>query len=91
MGPIRVGARVQEQKLREFVPPVYPEELKGEDVENLVLLQVMADEAGNVVEVRRIRGHRLLVEAATEAVRQWEYQPTSTADPSGSSSPSRSR
>lgn len=75
-GPVRVGAKVQERKLREQVPPVYPEELKDEGVEEVVLLQVTADEAGNVVGVRAIRGHHLLVKAAEEAVRQWKYQPT---------------
>ncbi len=74
--PIRVGARVQERKLRVFVPPVYPEALRQEGIEDTILLQVTADKTGSVVDVRTIRGNRQLAEAATQAVRQWKWEPT---------------
>ncbi len=69
--PIRVGERVQERKLRVFVPPAYPEALRQEGIEDTILLQVTADKTGSVVDVKTIRGNRQLAEAATEAVRQW--------------------
>jgi protein TonB len=41
-----------------------------------VLLQVLVDEQGNVADVKILRGHPLLNQAAVEAVKQWKYSPT---------------
>ncbi len=74
--PIRVGERVQERKLRVFVPPVYPRRADRKESRETILLQVTADKTGSVVDVKTIRGNRKLAEAATEAVRQWTWEPT---------------
>lgn len=74
--PIRVGSRVQAKKLIKRVEPEYPEEARKQGVEGLVLLEVVVDKEGAVIEVQKIRGHRLLVDAAREAVKQWRYRPT---------------
>jgi len=34
------------------------------------------DEEGNVSDVRTLRGHPLLDDAAIQAVKQWKYSPT---------------
>jgi len=41
-----------------------------------VVLQVTVDEEGNVAELRVLKGHPLLNDAAEAAVRQWKYSPT---------------
>jgi TonB family protein len=74
--PIRVGGNVQETKLIKRVDPVYPELAKRARVEQVVMLEVTADETGAVSNVRVIKGHPVLDQAAVDAVRQWIYQPT---------------
>jgi TonB family protein len=74
--PIRVGGNVQETKLIYRAEPVYPEMAKKSRVSGNVILQVTTNEAGEVYEVRVMRGHPLLNDAAIDAVRQWRYSPT---------------
>lgn len=74
--PIRVGGNVQESKLIRKVEPVYPELAKRARVSGVVVLQVTVDEEGNVTEMRVLKGHPLLNDAAEQAVRQWKYSPT---------------
>ena len=74
--PLRVGGNVQMSKLIRKVAPLYPEAARSANVEGNVMLDMRIDEAGMVSEVRVIRGHPLLDQAAIDAVRQWRYQPT---------------
>ena len=74
--PIRVGGNVQESKLLVKIFPVYPELAKRARVSGVVILQVTVNEAGEVYEVKVLRGHPMLDEAAIDAVRQWRYVPT---------------
>ena len=45
-------------------------------VSGVVILQVTVDEEGSVSDVRTLRGHPLLDDAAITAVKQWKYSPT---------------
>ena len=54
--------------------PVYPADAPG--MHGTVILDVTINQQGHVSEIRVVRGTPLLVEAAVEAVRQWEYEPT---------------
>jgi protein TonB len=74
--PIRVGGNVQESKLIKKVEPIYPELAKRARVEQIVMLETTINEEGLVSNVRVIKGHPLLDQAAVEAVKQWVYQPT---------------
>ncbi len=74
--PMRVGADVQASKLIRKVDPLYPEVAKNARVSGIVLLEVDVNEAGIVSNLRIIRGHPLLDQAAMDAVRQWRYSPT---------------
>jgi protein TonB len=74
--PLRVGGNVQESRLIRKVEPVYPELAKRARVSGIVMLEVNVDEEGNVANVRVIRGHPLLDQAAIDAVKQWKYSPT---------------
>lgn len=71
-----MGGSVQEAKLIRKVEPEYPELAKRARVQGVVILQVLVDEQGNVADVKIIRGHPLLNQAAVEAVKQWKYSPT---------------
>lgn len=74
--PIRVGGNVRQSKLRKKVEPIYPKGAKKAGIRGAVLLQVTIDETGHVSDVKVIGGDPLLSEAAADAVRQWEYEPT---------------
>jgi protein TonB len=74
--PVRVGGQVQESKILRKVLPVYPELAKRARVESVVILEVNVDEEGNVTNIRVLKSHPLLEQAAIEAVKQWKYSPT---------------
>jgi TonB family protein len=73
---IRVGGNVQANNLVKKVTPVYPALAKQAGVEGTVRFTVIIDREGNVGNLQLVSGHPLLVEAAQEAVRQWQYKPT---------------
>jgi TonB family protein len=74
--PIRVGGNVQDSKIIKRVDPIYPEVAKQARVEQVVMLEVSIIEEGYVSNIRVIRGHPLLDQAAIDAVKQWVYSPT---------------
>ncbi len=74
--PQYVGGNVQESKLLRRVEPVYPELAREAGIAMTVYLEVTVNEHGEVTNVRVIRGHRLLDQAAIDAVKQWLYAPT---------------
>ncbi len=58
------------------VPPVYPVGAKEDKVQGTVILDVVIDERGNVVEASALQDpDARLTQAAIEAVRQWKFQP----------------
>lgn len=73
---VRVNGEVQAAKLIKKVEPVYPKEAKQAGISGAVILQITVDAGGDVSEVKPISGHKLLLDAAVEAVRQWKYNPT---------------
>ena len=73
--PIRIGGNVQASRLVYRVEPEYPELAKRARVSGLVVMQVIVNEGGAVEEVKIVRGHPLLNDAALRAVRQWRYSP----------------
>ena len=74
--PIRVGSMVQESKLINKVAPIYPEQAKSIGLQGIVKLAITVNEEGLVYEIEVESGHPILVEAAIEAVKQWQYSPT---------------
>ncbi len=74
--PLRVVSTLQASRLVHRVEPEYPELARRTRVQGMVLLQVTVNERGLVSRVDVLRGHRLLNQAAVDAVRQWRYSPT---------------
>jgi protein TonB len=75
---IRVGGNVQPPRKLVDVAPVYPPDAREEGVSGVVILEVVVGTDGRVredVETLRSPDDRL-TRAATEAVRQWEYEVT---------------
>jgi protein TonB len=71
-----VGGNVQQSKLLVKVQPVYPPLAKSAGVEGAVRLQAIVGKDGTVENLTVIEGQPMLVAAAMEAVRQWQYQTT---------------
>ena len=74
--PIRVGGVAQQHNLVKQPKPVYPTEAKAARVQGTVQLQVTIGKDGTVHSLNVVSGPPELVQAAVDAVRQWEYKPT---------------
>jgi TonB family protein len=75
-GAVRVGRGVGSPVKVVDVPPVLPEPAVRANVRGIVILEVIVDVDGTVMDARVLRSVPLLDAAALEAVRQWRYQPT---------------
>jgi protein TonB len=74
--PVRVGGQIKEPQLVRRIEPVYHPLAVRANVQGTVILEAIVDKEGRVAEVRVLRSaHRLLDEAAVEAVREWRYVP----------------
>jgi TonB family protein len=75
---VRVGAAVAQRDLiKPAAEPVYPPLAKAANIQGDVVLEVSISREGKVENVSVVTGHPLLVPAAVDAVKQWEYMPTS--------------
>ena len=74
--PIRVGGNVQSAKLVRQPKPAYPPLARQARISGVVKFNAVIAKDGTIQNLTMISGHPLLVQAATEAVRQWVYQPT---------------
>jgi protein TonB len=72
---VRIGGSIKAPKLMYKPGPVYPQLAVLARVSGLVIVEAHVDTRGRVREVRVLRGHPLLDEAALQAVREWRYQP----------------
>jgi protein TonB len=74
--PVRVGGDVKPPRLLSGPAPVYPLLAQRSRIGGIVVIEAIIDEHGNVVEVRAISGHPLLIPAAMKAVSLRKYEPT---------------
>ncbi len=74
--PIRVGGNVQAAKLVRQPKPAYPQLAKQARIQGTVKFNAIIAKSGAIQNLQLVSGHPLLVPAATEAVKQWVYQPT---------------
>jgi len=75
-GTLRVGGVVPEPKKLKVAEPVYPPIAKTARVQGVVILECLVDVDGKVKQTRVLRSIPLLDQAATDAVMQWEFEPT---------------
>jgi TonB family protein len=76
VAPVRVGGRVKEPAKLKDVKPVYPDGAKQDRIQGTVILECTISTEGRVTDIKVLRGVPELVDAAVEAVKQWEYTPT---------------
>ena len=72
---VRVSQDVSAGLLISKVVPVYPPTAQQARVQGAVVLQAEISKDGAVESLREISGHPLLIPAAIEAVKQWQYKP----------------
>ncbi len=70
------GNWIPEWKLVQKVEPVYPLLARQARIQGVVRFTAIIGKDGRIRNLHLVRGHPLLVPAATEAVRQWVYRPT---------------
>ena len=73
---IRVGGNVQAARLIKQPRPVYPPLARQARIQGVVRFNAIIGKDGTIQNLTLVSGHPLLVPAATEAVKQWVYQPT---------------
>ena len=78
--PRRVGGAIKAPVKVTNVAPIYPELARQTRVEDIVILETVIDEAGNVTSARVLRGHPLLNQAALDAVQRWKFTPARLND-----------
>jgi len=57
------------------VKAVYPSQARTGRIVGNVILSIGLDKSGHVEDVMVVQGHRLLIQSAIDAVRQWRYVP----------------
>jgi TonB family protein len=71
---IRVGPGVAEERKIHDVGPEYPPDAREARIGGAVRVAIVVGYDGKVVDAKPISGHPLLIPAALEAVKQWEYR-----------------
>jgi TonB family protein len=72
---IAVTQGVSEGLLVHKVQPVYPEAARRARVQETVVLKTLIDKDGKIESLEVVSGHTMLVGAAMDAVKQWQYKP----------------
>jgi len=72
---VRISAGVAEGLIVKKVEPVYPEMARIARIQGRVVLSVLLSTGGRIENIKAISGHPILIQAAIDAVRQWQYRP----------------
>ena len=74
--PLMVQAQQDDlRKLRKSVAAAYPELARKNNIHGIVRLQIVITPDGRVKETKPLGGNPVLVDAFTQAVLKWEYEP----------------
>jgi protein TonB len=76
MEPVRVGGPIKPPVKIRDVKPAYPPIAQAAGVQGVVIIQAVIDTTGNIHTAVVLRGQPLLDEAALDAVKGWQFQPT---------------
>lgn len=72
---IPLRAEVSQGLLVKQVPPVYPPLARQARIQGTVVLRAIIAKDGSVENLELVSGHPMLVNAAMDAVMQWQYKP----------------
>jgi len=68
-------SRMMEGNLIHRVQPLYPPLARQARIQGQVLLRAVISRSGAIENLQVVDGHPMLVQAATDAVKQWRYRP----------------
>jgi periplasmic protein TonB len=74
--PVRLSSRDLRRKAIRKPRPGYPPKARASKAEGPVTVQVLVDEAGNVISAKAVSGHPKLRQAAVSAARSSKFSPT---------------
>jgi TonB family protein len=72
---LRVPPEIANEYIVHRVEPEYPEEARAERIQGTVVIDAIVGKDGEVEKLTSIRGDTQLLVAATNAIRQWRFQP----------------
>jgi protein TonB len=75
-GPLKVSESIVEAQLISRIEPRYPALALQTRLQGTVRLRAIISRDGRITSLEVLSGHPLLVQAALDAVRQWQYRPT---------------
>jgi protein TonB len=73
---VHVGGAIKAPTKIRNVQPVYPQIAQSARVQGIVIIEATIDRSGKITRTRLLKSIPLLDQAALDAVRQWEYEPT---------------
>jgi TonB family protein len=76
VAPLRIGGEIKPPIKTRDVKPEYPAAAQQAKITGVVIVEAILDTNGNVVKTKVLRGVPELDDAATDAVRQWQFTPT---------------
>jgi protein TonB len=76
MAPVRVGGNIKPPVKVRDVRPVYPADAQEAKVQGVVIIEATIDTVGNISSAHVLRSIPMLDQAALDAVRQWQFEPT---------------
>ena len=74
--PVRVGGTIKPPSRTKNVNPTYPPIAQSARVQGVVIIEATIGANGKVTDAKVLRSIPLLDAAALDAVKQWEYTPT---------------
>jgi TonB family protein len=72
---IKVSPGIAQGLLRKSIAPEYPLVAKAAHVSGTVVLQAIIGKDGQIHDLKAVSGPPMLLQAALDAVQQWEYEP----------------
>ncbi|HEU4937451.1 MAG TPA: energy transducer TonB, partial [Vicinamibacterales bacterium] len=75
-GTLRIGGNIKAPKKIKDVPAVYPPIAREAGVSGVVIIETKIGADGFIEDARVLKSIPLLDEAALDAVRQWQFEPT---------------
>lgn len=73
---VRIGGNIRTPTKIKHVAPIYPPIARSAGVAGMVILEVLIDRDGRVIDAEVLRSIPLLDQAAIDAVMQWTFVPT---------------
>ena len=75
LAPPPACAAAEGRKVKVKVTPTFPSLARQMNLNGTVRIEVVIAPNGEIKSTRALGGHPLLIEAATEALRKWKYEP----------------